>query len=185
MANYDNRKSYNNQPLKEGETMIPIFISNWDMVRTYNMDKDNMETWRVGGQKIIVAFTPARIDQKDVLMKLFWNDVREYIKEQVHSDDHISYEALTEWNEDEDNPKRYEPAAPGDLEESVLLRIAIDQLIEDVRAVDPVYGIVLDLIRLGYDRKDIVKKLDYSPSQAYKKINEAHAAARKIYSDRY
>lgn len=79
MANYDNRKSYNNKPLQEGETMIPIFISDWEMVKTCNMDRNNMETWRVGGQKITVAFTPARIEQKEVLMSLFWNDVREYI----------------------------------------------------------------------------------------------------------
>lgn len=182
MANYDDRKSYNNQPLKEGETMIPIFISEWDMVRTYNMDKNNMETWRVGGQKITVAFTPARIEQKDALMSLFWNEVREYIKEQVHYDDTLSLEELTEWNDNDDNTtKRFEPAAPENLEESVLLRIAIDQLIEEVRAEDPIYGIVLDLICEGYEKKEIVKKLDFSQSQAYKKINEAQNKAKDLF----
>ena len=181
MANYDNRKSYNNQPLKEGETMIPIFISNWDMVRTFSIDKENMETWRVGGQKITVAFTPARIEQKDALMSLFWNEVREYIKEQVHYNNDLSYEELTEWNEDDDNPKRFEPGASPSLEETTLLRIAIDQLIEEVRAEDPVYGIVLDLIREGYERKDIVKKLNLSQSQAYKKVAEAHAKAKELF----
>ena len=182
MANYDNRKSYNNQPLKEGETMIPIFISDWDMVRTFSINKENMETWRVGGQKIAVAFTPARIDQKDTLMKLFWNEVREYIKEQVHSDNNtLSYEALTEWSDDNDDPKRYEPASPETPENTVLLRIAIDQLIEEIRAIDPIYGIVLDLIKAGYERKEIVAELDLSKSQAYKKISEAHALAKELY----
>jgi hypothetical protein len=180
MANYDNRKSYNNQPLKDGETMIPIFISDWEMVRTYNMDRNNMETWRVGGQQITVAFTPARIEQKETLMRLFWNEVRQYIREQVHFDDHISYEELTEWNDD-DNPRRYEPAAHETIENTVLLRIAIDELIEEVRAVDPIYGIVLDLIREGYDRKEIVGKLNLSKSQAYKKISEAHAKAKELF----
>ena len=182
MANYDNRKSYNNQPLKDGETMVPVFISDWDMVRTFSMDKDNMETWRVGGQKITVAFTPARIEQKDTLMKLFWNEVREYIQEQIHTDSNIlSYEALTEWNDDDDNPKRFEPASHETPENTVLLRIAIDQLIEEVRAIDPVYGIVLDLIKAGYERKEIVTKLALSKSQAYKKISEAHAMAKELY----
>ena len=182
MANYDDRKSYNNQPLKEGETMIPIFISEWEMVRTYNMDKNNMETWRVGGQKITVAFTPARIEQKDVLMSLFWNEVREYIREQVHYDDTLSLEELTEWNDIDDNSsKRFEPAAPDNLEESVLLRIAIEQLIEEVRAEDPIYGIVLDLIREGYEKKELVKKLDFSQSQAYKKIKEAQNKAKDLF----
>lgn len=181
MANYDNRKSYNNQPLREGETMIPIFISDWEMVRTYNMDRNNMETWRVGGQKITVAFTPARIEQKDTLMHLFWNEVREYIKEQVHADQHLSYEELTEWNDDEENPKRFDPGASPSLEETVLLRMAIDELIEEVRAVDPIYGIVLDLVKEGYERKEIVKRLNLSQSQAYKKISEAHAKAKELY----
>lgn len=182
MANYDDRKSFNNEPLREGETMIPVFVSSWEMVRTFNMDKENMETWRINGHQILVAFTPAHIGQKNHLMSLFWNEVREYIKEQVHSDDTLSYDELTEWKEDEDNPKRFEPAAPGNMEESVLLRIAIDQLIEEVRALDPVYGIVLDLIREGYERKEIVEKLDYSQSQAYRKINEAQAKAKELYS---
>lgn len=181
MANYDDRRSYNNQPLQEGETMIPIFISDWDMVRIYNMDRNNMETWRVGGQRITVAFTPARIEQKDTLMSLFWNEVREYIKEQVHADDTLSYDALIEWNEDDDNPKRYEPAAYETPENTVLLRIAIEELIEEVRAVDPIYGIVLDLIRDGYERKEIVKRLNLSQSQAYKKISEAHEIAKKLF----
>lgn len=181
MANYDNRRSYNNKPLQEGETMIPIFISDWEMVKTCNMDRNNMETWRVGGQKITVAFTPARIEQKDVLMNLFWNDVRECIREQVHFDNTLSLDELMEWNDDSDNPRRYEPATTPSLDETVLLQIAIDQLIEEVRAVDPIYGIVLDLIKEGYDRKEIVGRLNLSQSQAYRKVKEAHELARKLY----
>lgn len=183
MANYDNRKSYNNEPLKDGEAMIPVFISDWEMVRTFGMDKDNMETWRINGHQILVAFVPARIEQKDHLMKLFWNEVREHIKEQVHYDSTLSYEELTEWNDDdENNPKRCEVAATPSHEDDILLRIAIDQLIEEVRAVDPIYGIVLDLLRAGYERKEIVEKLDYSQSQAYKKISEAQTLAKELYN---
>ena len=50
MANYhyDNRKSYNNQPLKPGQAMIPVYVD-WDMVRYYQMDPENLETWRIRG----------------------------------------------------------------------------------------------------------------------------------------
>lgn len=104
-----------------------------------------------------------------------------YIKEQVHADHHLSYEELTEWNDDEENPKRFDPGASPSLEETVLLRMAIDELIEDVRAIDPIYGIVLDLVKEGYERKEIVKRLNLSQSQAYKKVSEAHAKAKELY----
>lgn len=182
MANYDNRKSYNNQPLKEGETMIPVFISDWGMIKTFQMDRDNLETWRINGHQITVAFTPAQIEQKDALMHLFWNEVREHIKEQVHYDNTVSLDSLMEWNDDDDNPKRCEPATTPSPEETVLLQIAIDQIIEEVRSIDPIYGIVMDLIREGYERKEIVGKLPLSKSQAYKKIAEAQAKAREIYN---
>ena len=77
--------------------------------------------------------------------------------------------------------QKTEPTAPDNLEESVLLRIAIEQLIEEVRAEDPIYGIVLDLIREGYEKKEIVKKLDFSQSQAYKKIKEAQMRAQELF----
>ena len=72
-------------------------------------------------------------------------------------------------------------AAHETIENTVLLRIAIDELIEEVRANDPVYGIVLDLIKEGYERKEIVKKLSLSQSQAYRKISEAHAKVKELY----
>lgn len=180
-ANYDNRRSYNNQPLRDGETMIPVFVSDWEMVRIFSMDKDNMETWRINGHPILVAFTPARIDQKEHLMHLFWNEVRDYIREQVNFDNTLSYEELTEWSDDDENPKRCELAASPSPEDTVLLRIAIDELIEEVRAADLIYGIVLDLIKAGCERKEIVQMLDFSPSQAYKKIKEANIKAKELY----
>ncbi len=183
MANYDNRKSYNNKPLKDGETMIPVFIPERSMIKNYNMDRKNLETWRIDGVNITVAFTPARIEQKETLMSVFWAEVREYVREQVQYFEHYSYEALTEWDSDDnDNSHHWDPASETDTEGSVLLRLAIDQLIEEVRAVDPVYGIVLDLIREGYERKEIVEMLDYEKSQSYRKIQEAQNKAKEIYN---
>ena len=183
MANYDNRKSYNNRPLKDGETMIPVFISDKTMIRNCSMDRRNLETWRIGGVHITVAFTPVPIEQKKLLMKVFWAEVREYVREQVQYFEHYSFEALTEWeNEDNnDNTRHWDPDTGTDTESAVILRLAIDKLIEDVRAIDPIYGFVLDLIREGYEKKEIVEKLSYGTSQSYKKIKEAQRKAREIY----
>ncbi|MBO6214334.1 MAG: hypothetical protein J6N76_02220 [Lachnospiraceae bacterium] len=183
MANYDNRKSYNNQPLKDGETMIPVFIADKTMIRSYNMDRRNLETWRIGGVNVTVAFTPARIEQKELLMSVFWAEVREYVREQVQYFEHYSFEALTEWeNEDKhDNSHHWDADVGIDTQASVLLRIAIDQLIEEVRSIDPVYGIILDLIRDGLEKREIVEILDYEKSQSYNKIREAQRKAKEIY----
>ena len=45
-----------------------------------------------------------------------------------------------------------------------------------------VHGIVLDLIREGYERKEIVEKQDYEKSQSYRKIREAQNKAKEIYN---
>ena len=48
----------------------------------------------------------------------------------------------------------------------------IDELIEEARTTDPIYGMFLDLIRGGYERKENVKELKLSQSQAYKITSE-------------
>lgn len=183
MANYNNRKSYNNRPLKDGETMVPVFIADRGMIRNYNLDRKNLETWRIGGVNVTVAFTSARIEQKELLMSVFWAEVREYVREQVQYFEHYSYEALAEWESDDknDNAHHWDADTGVDTQASVLLRIAIDQLIEEVRAIDPVYDIILDLIREGYERKEIAEMLDYEKSQSYNKIREAQRKAKEIF----
>lgn len=52
---------------------------------------------------------------------------------------------------------------------------------DEVRAIDSVYGVILDLIRKGYEKKEIVEKLDYEKSQSYNKIREAQRKAKEIY----
>ncbi len=61
--------------------------------------------------------------------------------------------------------------------------MGIDSLIEELREIDPAYGIVLDLICAGYEKKEIADRLkqQYSQSQAYKKIKDARAKAYEVY----
>ena len=54
--NYDNRRSYNNLPLQPGECLVPIRVD-WEMVKHFNMCQDNLETWRIGPNKVTVIIT--------------------------------------------------------------------------------------------------------------------------------
>ena len=55
--NYDNRRSYNNLPLHPGECLVPIRVD-WEMVKHFNMCRDNLETWHIGPNKVLVALLP-------------------------------------------------------------------------------------------------------------------------------
>ena len=75
--NYDNRRSYNNLPLNPGECLVPIRVD-WEMVKHFNMCQDNLETWHIGPNKVLVAFAPVKIADKPAALKQFNSDVREH-----------------------------------------------------------------------------------------------------------
>lgn len=138
MANYhyDNRKSYNNQPLKPGQAMIPVYVD-WDMVRYYQMNPENLETWRIRGHKVLVAFTAVPKADKDNAMKVFWKDVRDHISMDAVDSALTSYESMTSGTADDHyaEDKSYEPQEVPSLERTTLIMHIIDELIEEVRAI--------------------------------------------------
>ena len=77
--NYDNRRSYNNFPLNPGECLVPIRVD-WEMVKHFNMCQDNLETWHIGPNKVLVAFAPVKIEDKPAALKQFNADVREHLR---------------------------------------------------------------------------------------------------------
>lgn len=180
--NYNDRKSYNNAPLKDGQAMVPIYVT-WEMVKYYDMDPDNLETWNIKGHKVLVAFDIVKEEDKANAIKVFWKDVRDYMKQDKPDPMLCSYEELTEATADDhySENKSYEPQETPSLERTVLLRQIIDELIEEVRAIDPKCGTILDLIREGKENKDIITDLRYGTSHGYARIKDAHKKAKKLY----
>lgn len=86
--NYDNRRSYNNLPLQPEECLVPIRVD-WEMVKHFNMCQDNLETWHIGPNKVLVAFAPVKIENKPAALKQFNTDVREHFAS-FKSDDVLS-----------------------------------------------------------------------------------------------
>ena len=176
--NYDNRRSYNNLPLHQGECLVPILVD-WEMVKHFNMNRDNLETWRIGPNKVLVAFAPAAIEAKPAAIKSFYRDVREHFAS-YHTDDVLSLDQFLDEAESEDG-KGFEPASPEDLEETVLLRMIIKDLLKQVHIINPKYGRILDLICEDYTKGQILDELGLGKSQGYADIKAAQALAKKLY----
>lgn len=112
--NYDNRRGYNNLPLQPGECLVPIRVD-WEMVKHFNMCQDNLETWHIGPNKVLVAFAPVKIEDKPAALKQFNADVREHFAS-FKSDDVLSLDQFMDEATSEDG-KGFEPASPENLEE--------------------------------------------------------------------
>lgn len=176
--NYDNRRSFNDLPLHQGECLVPIRV-NREMVKHFNMCRDNLETWHIGPNKVLVAFAPVAIEAKEASIKAFYRDVREYFAS-FHTDDTLSLDQFLE-EVSAENGKGFEPASPENLEETVLLRMIINDLIKQVHIINPKYGRILDLICEDYTKGQILEELHLGKSQGYSDIKAAQELAKKLY----
>ena len=176
--NYDNRRSYNNLPLHQGECLVPIHVD-WEMVKHFNMCRDNLETWHIGPNKVLVAFAPVATKNKSAAIKSFYRDVREYFAS-FQTDDTLSLDQFLEEAESEDG-KGFEPASPENLEETVMLRMIIDDLLKQIHIINPKYGRILDLICEDYTKGQILDELHLGKSQGYADIKAAQELAKKLY----
>ena len=176
--NYDNRCSYNNLPLNPGECLVPIRVD-WEMVKHFNMCQDNLETWRIGPNKVLVAFAPVKIEDKPAALKQFNADVREHFAS-FKTDDVLSLDQFIDEAASEDG-KGFEPASPENLEETVMLRMIIQDLLKKIHEINPKYGRILDLISEDYTKGQILDELGLGKSQGYADIKAAQALAKKLY----
>lgn len=91
MANYENKKSFNNVASKDGEVLVPIHaleLLKWNKESIEKgyvkpgelIDEENLETWHLGGRKILVGFTPVPKENEESAIKSFWYDVNDYIE---------------------------------------------------------------------------------------------------------
>ena len=176
--NYDNRRSYNNLPLNPGECLVPIRVD-WEMVKHFNMCQDNLETWRIGPNKVLVAFAPVKIEDKPAALKQFNADVREHFAS-FKTDDVLSLDQFMDEAASEDG-KGFEPASPENLEETVMLRMIIQDLLKKIHEINPKYGRILDLISEDYTKGQILDELGLGKSQGYADIKAAQALAKKLY----
>lgn len=80
-----------------------------------------------------------------------------------------------------EDSKGFEPASPENLEETVMLRMIIQDLLKKIHEINPKHGRILDLICEDYTKGQILDELGLGKSQGYADIKAAQALAKKLY----
>lgn len=88
---YSNKKTIDDSIVNKGEVLVPIHadeiaanyiqdLKNDLMKKGKCVNLNNLETWHLGGRKILVGFVPVKKEQAEALIKYFWDDVNSYIE---------------------------------------------------------------------------------------------------------
>ena len=184
LTRYSDKRSYNNLPVPEGQYLAPFLVHNWDEVKAMNYHRESLETWHFSGIAVLVAFTPVTAEQFPSTMKLFWSDVRTYIADLKKDPNILSYDKMLEDMMSEDG-NGYDPAQTESLENTTLLGLIIDDLIRQVREMNPRYGRILDLLKQEYTKGEILdvilKEYGIKKTQGYSEIKAAQKLAKDLY----
>lgn len=184
LTKYSDKRSYNNLPVPEGQYLAPFLVHNWDEVKAMNYHRESLETWHFSGIAVLVAFTPVTAEQFPGTMKLFWSDVRTYIADLKKDPNILSYDKMLEDMLSEDG-NGYDPAQTESLENTTLLGLIIDDLIRQVREMNPRYGRILDLLKQEYTKGEILdvilKEYGIKKTQGYSEIKAAQKLAKDLY----
>lgn len=176
---FSNRRSYNDIPCKPGEVHVP-FVVDWEMVKHFNMNKDNLETWKFYGKKVLVAFTPVTEARKDDAMKIFNRQVHEFLNQYAELSDVLSLDKMLDDIADEDGRGK-DPTGTASLEDTAFLGMVIKDLIAEVSQKNLKYGRILELIVEDYDRGEILSELNLGKSQGYEDIKRARELAKELF----
>ena len=189
MANYDfnkynNKKSYNNLPVPEGQFLAPFLVRDWNEVKQMDYHRDNIETWHFSRIGVLVAFTPVTAEQFPLTMKLFWRDVHDHIANFTPKQTDLSYAKTNDDIYSEDGTD-YDPAQSASLEDTAMLAIIIDELIHEVSQLNSRYGHILQLIKQQYTRGEILDiilpEYGLKKTQGYSEIKAAQKLAKELY----
>ena len=185
LTKYSDKRSYNNLPVPEGQYLAPFLVHSWDEVKAMNYHRDNLETWHFSGIAVLVAFTPVTAEQFPGTMKLFWSDVRTYIADLKKDPNILSYDKMLEDMMSEDG-NGYDPAQTESLENTTLLGLIIDDLIHQVREMNPRYGRILDLLKQECTKGEILdvilKEYGIKKTQGYSEIKAAQKLAKDLFN---
>lgn len=181
---YSNKKPYNNLPLPEGLFLAPFLVRDWNEVKQMGYHRDNIETWHFSGIGVLVAFTPVTKEQFPVTMKLFWRDVRDHIANFTTKQTDLSYDKMIDDIYSEDGTG-FDPAQSASLEDTAMLAIMIDELIQEVSQLNSRYGHILQLLKQQHTKGEILDiilpEYGLKKTQGYSEIKAAQKLAKELY----
>jgi hypothetical protein len=87
--NLDNsRKSYNGEPLREGEVLVPQLVDDRDYAIAIGAKPENLRTWTKGGVSYTVMFVPVPAEQETISQQTFDAAVNELLDEKLGPNRH-------------------------------------------------------------------------------------------------
>jgi hypothetical protein len=190
-SDFSNRHPFNNAPLREGEVLAPVVVDDdfKPYLKTLGLDWKNIETWHYKhGRTVPVAFIPINVDEMESSMAYFKAQTTRYLKkyQKTEWDEFDSIEDMLEAAEDDDR-KGYDPTGTTENEDNAFLEMAFEMLLGELNKQDPMYGRIISLLAQGYNKGEILDKVDLGKekTQAYAYVKKAQMIAKKIwYRDR-
>ena len=193
MANYANKRAYNNILAKSDEELVPVLAY-------------NLVNWKNDCIKNSLGFVAVPKDKTAIAIDAFNKETNAYLegtrkkrclisdgkgeliicpaKKKCDNCKHqgepnnmtarcLSYDKFLEDNND-DNKKGFEPFHESNVEDIVLLKIKLERLIEKLENINKEYASIIRLLYEGYDKAEIIKQLDI-----YKGRTQAYALIKK------
>ena len=80
--------SYNGEPLREGEVLVPQLVDDRDYAIAIGAKPENLRTWTKGGVSYTVMFVPVTADQETISQQAFDAAVNEFLDEKLGPNRH-------------------------------------------------------------------------------------------------
>ena len=187
---FSNRKSCNNVPCAPGEVLVPAVL-NAEIRATIkgNLDTKNVETWHFpyASEKVPVIFVPVLESWKEAALKIFNHEAECFLKHQLIKPlDALSLDKL-QADAESDDEKGFDPAVTTKAMDDLMVRLTLEDLIRDLNELNPLYGKIFLMLYEGFSKKEILEKakIEKGKSPRYEFIEEARAAAQKLYTKHY
>ncbi len=183
MVNYSkNHVSYNNTPIKEGETLVPMRLT-WDALKDFGIASENYRTWNMAGVTFPVIYTIIPEAGAESYMKMFWQDINDFLDDfRIRTDAQKKYipVSLDALNDESGN----EPAASSTPDDIIASKMQLVDLFKYLTELDPGFARVVELRLSGYDKKEIFDAIGKKKTQGYvylDKVDKALEAFIKNY----
>ena len=202
------RKAYNNEPLRDGESLVPMLCDR-ETAKDYGADPANIRTWTTAGIQYQVMFIPVPEEQAEIAWQTFWAEVNDLLNKKIGPNRYArcripledgrtgicpkdgrkctgcAYKGQFE-REDRtplsiDQMTEYEyHLLPGtpSPEDEAMEMLLLDELFVTLEQMKPLFGEIVRLGMQGLKKKEIIECLPIKKSQAYQLISECEKAAR-------
>lgn len=205
MANHENWKPYNNDPLREGEVLVPQLVDDTEYATAIGAKPENLRTWSTAGITYTVMFVPVPADQELICLQTFNAAVNEMLDEKlgpnrwsrcmipqpdgtrkpcpkVRNGNHAPCASCPHRGEYEREDRSVISidditiGAVPSAESEALEKVMFDELVSYLKDMNPVLADVVTLGFRGFSRKGVVGQLPVKSSQAY----DLYAKAKRL-----